>query len=154
MCPRNPVTWETHAYFSHLRRFTGRTDSHYVHINKLEFFFFVYMNVCVSPPPSSPPNITDCFLPSPSQPAVVVRVSPGGLEGGFSLACSWTCRNPLLPPHKLQFCHRYINANIPSDPCQKPHKHPAECVASSPLKSQRETATSYRINFISKLRLK
>lgn len=74
MCPRNPVTWETHAYFSHLRRFTGRTDSHYVHINKLEvFLFFPLLFVCVTspsllpPPPSSssPPNISDCFLPPP-----------------------------------------------------------------------------------------
>lgn len=94
------------------------------------------------------------FSPHPPSPLSSYQSLPEGSREVSLWLVLELVEIPFYPPHKLQFCHRYINANIPSDPCQKPHEHPAECVASSPLKSQRETATSYRINFISKLRLK
>lgn len=55
MCPRNPVTWGTHAYFSHLRRFTGAHRlALWAHKQTPGFCLFVCVNVCVFSTPLSP----------------------------------------------------------------------------------------------------
>ena len=119
MCPRNPVTWETHAYFSHLRRFIGRTDSHYVHINKLEVFLLcLCASVCVFPPPAPFHLILAIVLFPPVS-------LPEGFRDAFSSCFSLDC---------------HINV----------HVEKGQCVESpSPLKSHRETVTSYSTGWLS-----
>lgn len=116
MCPRNPVTWGTHAYFSHLRRFTGAHRlALWAHKQTQGFCLFVCVKVCVFSTPLSPFLILAIVF-SPLPRGCRVSLSRKALGKLFSLlvSCFWSRRNPLYP------CHLDITVN---NPLWKADKH-------------------------------